>query len=157
MPPPFAGMAAVAFVFAQAALACPDPDQDGQSITKSPGEAPQAISVVAGGDDDGRRCGIKPVDHPGVLGFLTEAPAFTLTYQGQGEASLEIGVEGTCDTVLLVNAGPDVWYFDDDAGGNEQPLVTVDHAPAGTYDIWVGGFFQPTTCDATLILRNPAK
>jgi hypothetical protein len=80
-----------------------------------------------------------------------------LDYQAEGDRTLELSVEATCDTVLLVNAGPDIWYFDDDAGGNEQPLVTVANAPAGAYDIWVGGFFRPTGCDATLILANPAE
>jgi hypothetical protein len=144
----------LALLLSQAAQACPDPEHDGQPITAGPDGARQEFTVVAGGEHNGARCDITPEDHPGVLGFFTEAPTLTLDLDVDELAPLDLRVEAPCDVVLLVHAGSERWFFDDDAGDGDLPVVTIPAAAAGRYDIWVGGFFEPTTCDAIVILQG---
>jgi hypothetical protein len=138
------------------AWACPDPSQDGEEIV-APAGTSHEFAVVAGGDGNVAYCGIAPENHPGALGFFADAPTFTLQRTDGGDAAIAFRVDGDCDAVLLVSAGPDAWWFDDDEGGERKPLITVAEPPDGPLDIWVGGFFEPTTCDAILTVEASAN
>lgn len=65
---------------------------------------------------------------------------------------LELRVEGTCDTTLLVNDATGQWSFDDDT--NEMnPALRLPAAISGRYDVWVGTYGD-TACSATLIAET---
>ncbi|WP_127107644.1 hypothetical protein [Pararhodobacter zhoushanensis] len=147
--------AAVAGLFAliapaAASAACPTYAQHGAplSYTAETVWTPQSTTVIAGGDQDLSTC----AEVPGA-GYVIENPDFTLTYDAlnMGRA-LEFRVTGSCDTVLLVNSATGEWLFNDDT--NEMhPVVRLNNAPSGQYDLWVGTY-GPETCEATLTVES---
>lgn len=87
-------------------------------------------------------------------GSITPTPDFSLFLgpNTRGQA-LNISVQGTCDTVLLVSEGRSgPWHFSDDVGNNPNPAIRISNARDGLYAIWVGTFGS-TDCDAQMILK----
>ncbi|MFN4098571.1 MAG: peptidase S1 [Pararhodobacter sp.] len=144
-----AGFAALVMP-AAAWAACPSYAQNGAplSFTAESAYIPQAVPVIAGGDLDLSTC----AQVPGV-GYIVQNPDFTMQYNdlGMGRA-LEIRVQASCDTVLLVNTTQGAWLYNDDANGID-PGLRIEHAPGGQYDIWVGTY-GPQTCDAQLQIET---
>lgn len=132
-----------------AAVACPDLRLQGEHLSFSSDElwTPRTRRLVAGGNANLADC-----PAPGI-GHVASAPDFSLYFTDNARRrDLVIRVEGTCDTVLLVN-DPDVeWRFDDDSDGVD-PAMTFSAAVEGLYDIWVGTYGE-TTCSAHLILET---
>lgn len=146
-----AGLAlATAGFGATSALACPDYTLNGAPVRYSAADLsrPQAIDVIAGGDVDLATC------NGGTHGYVITQPDFDLTFtDNDAGRDLTLRVEGTCDTVLLLNDATGQWHFSDDEDGTLNPAILVPNAPAGAYDIWVGTF-GPSTCPAQLILST---
>lgn len=134
---------------ATSALACPNYQLTGQQLTYSAQDLGASVShaVVAGGNVNLATCGI------GGNGYVITNPDFELVLTDNTQASeIEFRVEGTCDTVLLINDAYANWQFnDDDAGLN--PRIRLADAPAATYDIWVGTY-GPQNCQANLIIQS---
>lgn len=145
-----AALAAVlALALPAAASACPDWNYDGQLLSYSSDQAwtPRAHSVTAGGGTNLAGC-----PQPGV-GYVATAPDFTLTFTGnQMGRALEFRVEGSCDTVLLVNDAHAGWHFNDD-DVSLDPRIRIPQASEGVYDIWVGTY-DPSLCSARLIIET---
>ncbi|WP_461475179.1 LCCL domain-containing protein [Pararhodobacter aggregans] len=140
----------IAATLATSALACPDPGQNGQMIRYNGAQLlqGQSESVTAGGNVNLGAC-------PGVPGNgrVVSRPDFTLNFARNNPGyDLELRVDGTCDTVLLVNGPDGRWSFNDDAIGTD-PRVVIPSAAVGEYDIWVGTF-GASTCAATLQMRT---
>lgn len=134
------------------AQACPDWSGQGQQLTYSMNNLvpAQTVPVVAGGNVDLSACPIPG----GANGYVITSPDFDLTLTDNAEGrGLILAVEGTCDTVLLVNDAGGTWHFNDDAAESLNPEVYIENAPAGAYDIWVGTY-GPQTCDAVLVLES---
>ena len=93
---------------------------------------PLLVDLVAGGPAEAERFGTSCVGH------VAEAPDFALDWAGGSD--LSIVVVSDADTTLVV-IGPDgqVWC-DDDSGGDVNPGVRLNGAPAGRYQIWVGSY-----------------
>ena len=105
-------------------------------------------SVTAGGDQSLRNCGW---NHSG---YVISRPDFEFRIDGLEHYNrLEIRVDGSCDTVLLVNDASGNWYFNDDGWGNLHPLVNLTQPRSGVYDIWVGTY-GTSLCGATLQLET---
>ena len=109
---------------------------------------PRHHSVVTGGGLDLSNCTSIQAN-----GHVFPRPDFSL-FLGQNpqERTLDIRVEGSCDTVLVVKDG---WtsptYFSDDADGSYHPPIRIPAAHDGLYPIGIGTF-GPNTCSATLII-----
>jgi hypothetical protein len=60
----------------------------------------------------------------------------------QSYGRLEIEVNSSCDTTLLVRDAYGQWYFDDDRGGNLTPELNLRNMAAlnGRIDVWVGTY-----------------
>lgn len=146
----FASAITLAMPVVAAAQSCPDYSVSGYglSYTAETAYMPQSTSVVAGGNIDLGACGSVP-----GMGYIVQNPDFTMQYNdlGMGRA-LEIRVNGSCDTVLLVNGANGQWYFNDDASGL-NPGIRLSGAQSGQYDIWVGTL-APSTCDAVLTIET---
>lgn len=65
----------------------------------------------------------------------------------------EIVSLGDCDTVLLVLAPDDQFYFDDDSAGNGNPGIYFQSPQSGYFSVWVGTY-SPGNCEASLSLRT---
>lgn len=152
--PSFTAMSAVLAILTLSAPAtaqtCPSFASPGAALTHSAQSLTDAqrVSVVAGGSVDLSACD----SVPGV-GHVIRTPDFTLQYDGQGLGNtLDLRVEASCDTVLLVNDAYRDWHFNDDAGSS-NPGLSMTNAPNGQYDIWVGTFGL-ASCDAVLVLHS---
>jgi len=135
---------------ASAASACPDWQLNGTPLSYSADElmTPQAIDVVAGGNVDLSGCPM------GGHGYVITQPDFDFDFRDNArQRELTLRVEGSCDTVLLVNDARGDWHFSDDANDSLDPAIHILEAPAGAYDIWVGTY-SPATCQAQLILTT---
>ena len=146
----FALLTLVGSCIGTAALACPNPNQNGQMLTYTGQQlwAPQTHGVTAGGSQNLSNC-------PGVPGHgrVTSSPDFTLNLTANPQNyALEFRLTAQCDTVLLVNAANGQWYFNDDTNGL-NPAIRMSGAPSGQYDIWVGTL-GPATCNARLIVES---
>ena len=87
------------------------------------------------------------------MGFVATAPDVTLNFTDNGAGrDLVVRVDGTCDTLMLINDAAGGWHFNDDHEGID-PLIRLSAASEGIYDIWVGTF-GGDLCDATLILET---
>ena len=89
--------------------------------------------TTAGGDVHLTECaGI-----PGI-GYLTKNPDLSVQYDALGRGrQLEFRVLSDCDTTLLVNMPDEQYAFADDEDGL-SPVMRIQAADSGLYDIWVG-------------------
>lgn len=145
-------IAVAMIVTGSAAVACPDWQLTGQTLTYSVDQLRSSAthSVIAGGSDRLSDCPM-----PGH-GFVSTRPSFDLTFTGNhGARDLVFRVNASCDSVLLVNDARGQWHFDDDGGDGLNSLLRVPNAPDGVYDIWVGTY-GATSCQATLTLETGA-
>jgi len=132
------------------AMACPDVSMNGQGLSYSSDQAysPRAHSVTAGGNVDLGGCSQQP-----GYGYVAVPPDFTMNFTANGAGrALEFRVQGSCDTVLLVNDAGGRWHFVDDTNGVD-PALRLGNASEGIYDIWVGTF-GPDLCSATMIVET---
>lgn len=123
---------------------CPDWSLGGAQVTMN-GLATETRQVIAGGSVSlfDNQCDIP------AHGYVAQAPDFSLYFDPQGNpATLDITVQGNCDTLMLVNDPNAAWLFNDDAT-DLQPRIEIPNAIAGRYDIWVGTF-GASTCDASI-------
>lgn len=146
-------LALIAGSFATTAQAqtCPDISMTGRVLTFNASDlvgVGHTTNVMAGGNVDLSACATAP-GH----GWIIQAPDFDLSLSGNMPGqSLTLQVNGSCDTVLLVNDAQGRWHYNDDAGGSLQAALTIPNAPNGIYDIWVGTYGS-ATCPATLTLE----
>ncbi|MEL6953829.1 MAG: hypothetical protein AAFN09_12715 [Pseudomonadota bacterium] len=133
------------------AAACPDWQYSGRSNLGTLGGqflyTPRYWSVVAGGNVNLANCAA-----PGT-GYVISQPDFEFTFNNDGGYNrLELSVQASCDTVLLVNDANGNWHFNDDTNGL-QPQVNVFGAPSGVYDVWIGTYGSGN-CQASLELET---
>lgn len=130
---------------------CPDWSLSGTSVSYGSDQlwTPRQLSVTAGGGIDLSQCGSVP-GH----GYIIQGPDFELNFtENNANRALEFRVQGSCDTVLLVNDANANWHFNDDADGTVNPRIRLPQARSGVYDIWVGTYGN-STCSATLTLET---
>ncbi len=139
------------------AEACPDYRQWGDRFVTSGRELynPKSVDVIAGGDNDLSRCGIRAHNYRGPLpGWVTTPPDFSIEVKGLSGYQIEFRVVADCDTVMLLNTAAANWYYDDDDNGNGQPKIRLTRPAAnGIYDIWIGTY-EPRNCNARLIIET---
>jgi hypothetical protein len=86
-------------------------------------------------------------------GFVASNPDFVAFVDGGG-FDVEFTARSAEDTTLVVR-GPDGSVFcDDDSGGDFNPLVLVDGAANGPYEVWLGTFSAVGNAPATLSIRD---
>ncbi|MFN3278716.1 MAG: hypothetical protein ACK41Y_10005 [Paracoccus hibiscisoli] len=89
--------------------------------------------MIAGGDVHLTSC----TNVPGI-GYMAKAPDLSLQYDNGGQGRLlDLRVQGDCDTTLLVNLPDGQYIFADDEDGL-NPVMRIQAADSGLYDIWVG-------------------
>ncbi len=134
-----------------AATGCPSWEVPGSELRYTGTEiyTPQVIQVRAGGSANLSTCADLPFN---VTGFAEQVPDFTLfTTEMAQFRRLQLEVDATCDTTLLVNTNDAAWHFDATSGEGAAPLLdlTGPDAIEGRIDIWVGTV-NGQSCDAAL-------
>jgi hypothetical protein len=107
---------------------------------------PHEVTLTAGGSTTP---GVSGCDY----GMIAEAPDFDLYYESTGSSTLYIYAISGSDTTILVNTPGQNWVCDDDSYGDGDPLVIIQNADGGLYDIWVGTYGEDTA-EATLFISE---
>ncbi len=95
---------------------------------------PYVRNITAGGGYDLAGC----FGSNGWGGSVASRPDFDLYWTGSS-AALTIAVNSGADTVLLINAPDNQWYYADDTSGT-NPAITFASPQQGLYDIWIGHY-----------------
>lgn len=128
---------------------CPDWSLGGDAFRVAAGSN-ETRQVAAGGSLDMFTATCPGIDAHGYMG---QAPSASFYFDpSQGQAPLNISVESTCDTLMLVNDPTTAWSFNDDSN-NLMPAINYAQAAEGRYDVWVGTFGR-NGCDATLVVNT---
>lgn len=86
-------------------------------------------------------------------GYVANAPDFLAFVEDSG-IDVEMTVRSSEDTTLAVRTPSGQFICDDDAGGDFNPLVTLNGAQAGAYEVWLGTFSSVGHSPATLSIRD---
>ncbi|MGF1625743.1 MAG: peptidase S1 [Alphaproteobacteria bacterium] len=131
---------AVTLAAAPAALACPDyglPSSFGSIVLyENFNPDPYVRNITAGGRYSLAGC----FGSNQYTGSVAAKPDFEFQYSTSGSYNLTIMVQSGYDTMLLVNDPNGEWWFDDDSGGNGNPMITFAGPVSGVYDIWIGSY-----------------
>lgn len=104
---------------------------------------PRTVELQSGGENDADELG------GDCIGMVATAPDVQLEFESDG-GPLDFSVESDGDTSLVINDPSGDWVCDDDSGEGLNPLVQLENAESGTYDIWVGSVDSDENFDATL-------
>jgi hypothetical protein len=130
--------------------ACPDINRPAQQAVSTTGQdlySPNVYSVIAGGDQQLTACGFQ------FSGQVISSPDFEFQLDGlEAYNRLNIRVESSCDTVLLVSDSRGAWLYNDDSIGL-NPSVDIQSPSSGIYDVWVGTYGS-SNCQSSLILET---
>lgn len=86
-------------------------------------------------------------------GYVANAPDF-LAYVEDAGVDVEMTVRSAEDTTLAVRTPSGQFICDDDSGGDFNPLVTLEGAQVGAYEVWLGTFSSVGNAPATLSVRD---
>jgi len=119
---------------------------------------PHSVDIISGGDVD-----VDGLDlGAGCSGYASSAPDYRLNWS-EDAAHLRILfiADGGEDTTLILSDPYGNWICNDDFSDDGfDPLVIVDGADSGQYDIWVGSFDADEQVAGTLYIteleRTPA-
>ena len=109
---------------------------------------PYAITVMAGGPLDASEGGAGG-EMTYCAGMVTQAPTAQLQWTGE-DGPLSLFVTSDVDTTLVVNMPDGSWMCDDDGGEGFDAALSIEAAPSGVYDIWVGRFSGDEQASAVL-------
>ncbi len=104
--------------------------------------SPHVVSVIAGGST----AAADILDSPCTGYVATVGPDVQLDYSGSSKV-LNIYVNGSVDTTLIINATDGSWHCNDDygSGSGTNPGIEFSPASTGIYDIWVGAYYESGT------------
>lgn len=86
-------------------------------------------------------------------GYVAIQPDF-FAYVEDAGVDIEMTVRSAEDTTLVVRTPSGQFICDDDAGGDFNPLVMLEGAQVGAYEIWLGTFSSVGHAPATLSIRD---
>lgn len=127
------------------------------SVTLAPGFSPdpRTVSVLSGGTLSVGEMELGS----GCVGFATTQPDYIVNLSSEADR-LRFFVEGDGDTGLVVHGPAGSWACNDDHTGLD-PLVTVQGALAGQYDVWVTSYsgedHVPSTLHVTELDLQPGS
>lgn len=98
---------------------------------------PTTVEVQAGGSDDASMLGA------GCGGYINNAaPDISVDYSAGGGFPLNIYVNSSADTTLVVRQPNGSWACNDDSSGL-NPWVSLTKPQSGTYHVWIGTWSAP--------------
>lgn len=107
---------------------------------------PHETELTAGGD-------ITPDIDGCSVGNIADSPDVDLYYEAEHHSTLYIYAVSADDTTLLINLPDGEWSCDDDSFEDGDPLIIVENAPSGLYNIWVGTYNDDVSA-ATLYISE---
>lgn len=121
------------------------------SATLAPGFTPDPheVRMTSGGGLSVRDMNLGS----GCVGYATSRPDFILHLSGTSDF-LRFYNEGDGDTGLVINDPSGNWHCDDDSHTGTNPLVTINNAHDGQYDIWVTSFSSGENISGSLFISE---
>ncbi len=111
---------------------------------------PYTVDIVSGGGVDVGAAGIGT----DCVGYATQAPDFDLYLQDDSDELRIFFVAATGeDTALIINTPDGEWLCNDDYDGTD-PMVVIQNAAAGLYDIWVASYSSDVLAEGTLYITE---
>lgn len=107
--------------------------------------------VTAGGSVDLADCG--KIDGAGHVARRADFNLWLTENAGNRMIRFIVDSPANCDTVMLINTPSGAWLYNDD-GDSIDPVIRVEAARAGRYDIWVGTYGSTTCPGATLRVES---
>lgn len=90
-------------------------------------------------------------------GFATSQPDFNFTLTGTS-SFLRVFVDaGAQDTTLIINKANGSWACNDDSNGGTNPMVDMQNAGPGLYNVWIGSYQSGTRARGTLNITELAS
>ncbi|WP_026353853.1 hypothetical protein [Woodsholea maritima] len=86
-------------------------------------------------------------------GNIAQNPDYRVLFEA-GSKPLDIRVEATADTTLIINDPNGDWFCDDDGASGVNPQLVFDQPLSGQYDIWVGTYGDASLQPAKLIIHE---
>lgn len=107
---------------------------------------PFVVSLNGGGDVDASTL------DAACVGFVPEAPAFTVNWEGKVDA-FDIFYYSDFDPTLVVQLPDGSYVCNDDASDNLlDPTVTIEAPAEGQYNLWVGSYDQGQLIPGLLVI-----
>jgi hypothetical protein len=121
------------------------------SVTLAPGFTPDPheVRTTSGGGLNVRDMNLGS----GCVGYATSRPDFILHLSASADF-LRFYNEGEGDTGLAINDPAGTWHCDDDSHTGTNPLVTLNNAREGQYDIWVTSYSSGENLSGTLFITE---
>ncbi len=111
---------------------------------------PHTVEMTSGGDVDLALA----IDDDICSGYATSNPDLKLQWDQESSGLLKLWVESEGDTTLVINDSTGSWHCDDDSAGDLNPLIELDAASGGRYDIWVGSYESDDNYSSTLYISE---
>ena len=86
-------------------------------------------------------------------GYVAEAPDFLAVVNDTG-IDVEMTVRSAEDTTLAIRTPSGAFICDDDSGGDFNPMVLLENADTGAYEVWLGTFGAVGMAPATFSVRD---
>ncbi len=141
------------------AVACPDfdlPGVEAYEITGPKMRHPRFYNVVAGGDFDLRLCRDIRAQSDVGKGVFPDVPDFSFEVSELSGLRLVVSVVSECESVLLVHAPFDGWFYDADGTRHRDAQVSIPRPMDGPFDVWVGTS-DGALCNAHLRMETFAR
>lgn len=126
------------------------------AITLAPQELsePFFTDIMSGGSVDVTYLG------DNCVGFAATNPDFRIQLSDDMAdlSFLFFASDDSADTTLIVNAADGEWHCNDDRSLDSlNPSITLNKAPAGQYDVWVGSFNSNESVSGVLALTEGSE
>jgi serine protease Do len=111
---------------------------------------PHTVTMASGGEVDVAYVG------GACTGYAAIAPDFRVSWSGQTpQMRIFFAADDGGDTTILVNGPDGSWVCNDDAEtGTLDPMVVIEGAATGQYDIWVASYSAGDFVDGTLYVSE---
>jgi hypothetical protein len=123
-------------------------------VDLAPGFTPDPfmVAVLSGGPVDVSALGLEDY----CRGYAASAPDFriNLTESSPRLRVFFVADVSMEDTTLIINLPTGAWVCGDDSVYTYNPLIDVESAPAGTYDIWIGSYVAEDMVAGTLYVTE---
>lgn len=111
---------------------------------------PMEVEIISGGSVDLSLA----ISDENCAGYATSNPDLKLQWTQESEGLLRVWAVSEGDTTLVINDSEGNWHCDDDSAGDYNPLVELQAASGGQFDIWVGSYSEDENLPVTLMISE---
>ncbi len=122
------------------------PNYGSRSVTPGFTPDPIQVAITSGGTLNVSQMSLGT----DCTGFATAQPDFNFTLTGVSNFLRVFVNAGSEDTTLIINKANGQWACNDDSNGGRNPMVDLNNAGPGLYNVWIGSYASGTRAHGTL-------